>query len=151
MTSEFDNLYEIFKKAETNSSLVPLAIWLADICIPQADKKYASKLSFEEYVNWMNSWDKKRSDLWKKYDYLCGPVHHGLAHGLGRDDPLGDHKVLSTGTQQLIILIKDLLTGHLPLNAGELPPDGYYRWEYILKEFPDAKLKLKSLMAGAKI
>lgn len=145
MTSEFDSLYEIFEKAETNANAVPLAEWLANICIPQADEKYGGKFSFKEYVDGSDDWDKEhRSDLWRKYNYLCGPVHHGLAHGLGRDDPLGDHKILSTGTQQVIILVREVLD-----NLHEVPGDTYYRWSYILKEFPNAKAELEPLLARA--
>lgn len=164
MTSEFDSLHEIFCKTGVSRfavdqvdkpvpEAVPLADWLADICIEQADAcaaKNGTSMSFRSFLEGLDGFEAKQPELWKKYDYLCGPVHHGLAHGLGRIDPLGDHRVLSSGAQQLIGLIAELLdeksSPRALVKLGELPPDGYYRWEAILKEFPDVKEKLSQLI-----
>jgi len=104
MTGSFDSLGSIYYFAKASPAVRKVALWLADICIAQADKKkegfnFESRLR-SDLAAYLYS---DKDDLIKKYEYL-DDCHDVLDHAAWH------LKVFDPQTQSLIKIIDDALT-----------------------------------------
>lgn len=105
MTSDFDNLMTIWRESKDNPKFKPIADWLADVCVSEADQKRAG-WNFETWKK--SEWSKTvlavHGEEALKWEYL-NDCHDKLDHGEFH------LRVFLPDTQCLIRVIYDLFRG----------------------------------------
>jgi hypothetical protein len=145
VTHEFDCLAAVYRKACDGKRYAPMAEWLADICVEQADAKMPRD-AFQEFVRVMTQ-NYPEPQLKLKFDFL-GMWAHGRAHRMDNG-----HQFFTQATNALITIANDVA---YPGNswrvdsATGIPPNNDYRWETVLVEFPDAREKLAVFVKEAR-
>lgn len=76
MTTEYDRLMSIHRKAEENADLRQIAEWLFDICIEQANE---AKEGWNFEV-WLKSWGELYRDPFERKAKFLDSCHDALAH-----------------------------------------------------------------------
>lgn len=105
MTSDFDYLMEIRRLSRENPKLKPLADWLRDICVGEADMRKPSW----NFRTWKESeWGRLRVAVYGEDDakwWYLDDCHEILDHR-------GFHlKVFTPETRELIRIVHDLING----------------------------------------
>jgi hypothetical protein len=106
MTSDFDNLMGIWEMSKENIKFKPIAEWLADLCISEADTKKEG-WNFDTWMksSWAETVKAVHGEDALKWNYL-NDCHDALDH---KEFHL---KVFKPDTQTLIRIVYNLFKGH---------------------------------------